>query len=148
METFSGRFWEIPGNVLKLELLKMFIDHKNALVFFQAVSGKSSWSFSHRWTQYQREKNSYSASVHRTFSQRREKQGCFFSYFFVWVPIFDPTLVQYFIQIPHIIFVPLYQHMINDDLSKKISTFSGKVFSSELGSSPNWATANWNSFYT
>ena len=38
METFSGRFWEIPGNVLKLELLKMLIDHKNASVFFQAVS--------------------------------------------------------------------------------------------------------------
>ena len=28
----------------------------------------------------------------------------FFGYFLVWVPIFDPTLVQYFIQIPHIIF--------------------------------------------
>ena len=28
METFSGRFWEIPGNVFKLELLKMLIDHK------------------------------------------------------------------------------------------------------------------------
>ena len=28
METFSGRFWEIPGNVLKLELLKVLIDHK------------------------------------------------------------------------------------------------------------------------
>ena len=59
METFSGRFSEIPGNVLKLEKLKMFIDHKNASVFFQAVSGKSSWSFSYRWTQYQGEKNSY-----------------------------------------------------------------------------------------
>ena len=59
IETFSGRFWEIPGNVLKLELLKMLINHKNALVFFQAVSGKSSWSFSYRWTQYQWEKNSY-----------------------------------------------------------------------------------------
>ena len=34
----------------------------------------------------------------------REKQGCFFGEFFVWVPIFDPTLVQYFIQIPHLIF--------------------------------------------
>ena len=56
IETFSGRFWEIPGNVLKLELLKMLIDHKNVLVFFQAVSGKSSWSFSYRWTQYQWEK--------------------------------------------------------------------------------------------
>ena len=56
METFSGRFWEIPGNVLKLELLKMFIDHKNTSVFFQAVSGMSSWSFSYRWTQYQCEK--------------------------------------------------------------------------------------------
>ena len=28
----------------------------------------------------------------------------FFRLFFVWVPIFDPTPVQYFIQIPHIIF--------------------------------------------
>ena len=38
----------------------MFIDHKNASVFFQAVSGMSSWSFSYRWTrQYQWEKNSY-----------------------------------------------------------------------------------------
>ena len=53
METFSGRLWEIPGKVLKLELLKMLIDHKNALVFFQAVSGKSSWGFSYRWTEYQ-----------------------------------------------------------------------------------------------
>ena len=59
METFSGRFWEIPGNVLKLELLKMLIDHKNTSVFFQAVSGMSSWSFSFRWTQYQWEKKSY-----------------------------------------------------------------------------------------
>ena len=59
METFSGRFWEIPGSVLKLELLKMLIDPQNATVFFQAVSGKSSWSFSCRWTQYQWEKNSY-----------------------------------------------------------------------------------------
>ena len=56
METFSGRFWEIPGNVLKLELMKMLIDHKNASVFFQPVSGKSSWSFSYRCTQYQWEK--------------------------------------------------------------------------------------------
>ena len=104
METFSGRFWEIPGNVLKLELLKMLMDHRNASVFFQAVSGTSSWGFSYRWTQYQWEKNSYEAFVHCAFSQRREKQGCVFGYFFVWVPIFDPTLVQYFIQIPHIIF--------------------------------------------
>ena len=53
METFSGRSWEIPGNVRKLELSKALVDHKNALVFYQAVSGKSSWSFSYRWTQYQ-----------------------------------------------------------------------------------------------
>ena len=36
---------------------------------------------------------------------REEKNNdVFFGYFFVWVPIFDPTLVQYFIQIPHIMF--------------------------------------------
>ena len=52
-ETFSGRFWEIPGNVRKLETSKTLVDHKNVLVFYQAVSGKSSWSFSYRWTQYQ-----------------------------------------------------------------------------------------------
>ena len=38
------------------------------------------------------------------FYPEKKKQGCFFGYFFVWVPIFDPTLVQYFIQIPNIIF--------------------------------------------
>ena len=53
METFSGRFWEIPGNARKLELSKTLVDHKNALVFYQAISGKSSWNFSYRWTQYQ-----------------------------------------------------------------------------------------------
>ena len=30
------------GPALRLELLRMLIDHKNASVFFQAVSGKSS----------------------------------------------------------------------------------------------------------
>ena len=34
----------------------MLLDHKNTSVFFQAVSGMSSWSFSYRWTQYQWEK--------------------------------------------------------------------------------------------
>ena len=53
METFSGGFWEITGNMRNLELSKTLVNHKNALVFFQAVSGKSSWSFSYRWTQYQ-----------------------------------------------------------------------------------------------
>ena len=36
-----------PGNVWKLDLSKILIDHKNVLVFYQAVSGKSSWSFSY-----------------------------------------------------------------------------------------------------
>ena len=35
---------------------------------------------------------------------REEKNKDVSRQFFVWVPIFDPTLVQYFIQIPHIIF--------------------------------------------
>ena len=40
---------------------KIPIDHKNALVFYQTVSGKSSWSFSYRWirTQYQLDKISH-----------------------------------------------------------------------------------------
>ena len=46
---------------------------------------------------------------------------------------FDPTLVQYFIQISHNCFFARYQHIINDDLNKKKTIpFSGKVFSSEL----------------
>ena len=114
METYLGRFWEIPGNVWKFELSKILIRevlqnefwydfrkcpreisagmeitvlkaimhvntvntvpaeisrgpfrksyrnfakppyyHKNALVFHQTFSGKFSWSFSYRWTQYQ-----------------------------------------------------------------------------------------------
>ena len=81
METFSGIFWQIPGNVLQLKLLKMLIDHKNALVFFQAVSGKSSWSFSYRWTQYQREKR---ATTHPfiAFLAREEKNKDVFSAIF------------------------------------------------------------------
>ena len=38
-------FWQILRNsrkYVKLELSKILIDHKNALVFFQAVSGMSS----------------------------------------------------------------------------------------------------------
>ena len=104
METFSGRFWEIPGSVLKLEVLKMFIDHKNTSVFFQAVSGMSSWSFSYRWTQYQCEKTTTKHQFIALLAREEKNKDVFFGYFFVWVPIFDPTLVQYFIQIPHIIF--------------------------------------------
>ena len=63
---------------VKTWVIKKLVDHKNTSVFFQAISGMSFWSFSYRWTQYQWEKNSYQASVHRAFSQRREKQGCFF----------------------------------------------------------------------
>ena len=33
---------------------------------------------------------------------------------------------------PHNVLLPVISIMINDDLSKKITTFSGKVFSSEL----------------
>ena len=36
METISGRLWEIPGNVRKLELSKTLADHKNALVLYRA----------------------------------------------------------------------------------------------------------------
>ena len=81
----------------------MLIDHKNASVFFQAVSGKSSWSFSYRWTQHQWEKT---ATKHPFIAllAKEEKTRMFFGYFFVWVPIFDPTLMQYFIQLRHIMF--------------------------------------------
>ena len=41
------------------------------------------------------------------------------------MPIFDPTLVQYFIQLPTYFFFARYQHMINDNLSKKNHEMKG-----------------------
>ena len=82
METFSRRFWEIPGNVLKLELLKMLIDHKNTSVFFQTVSGMTSWSFSYRWTQYQWEKKTATKHQFIALLAREEKTRMFFRLFF------------------------------------------------------------------
>ena len=55
-----------------------------------------------------------------------EKTRTFFCYFFDWVPIFDPTLVQNFIQIPICFFIARYQHIIKDDLGKKIPHFRGE----------------------
>ena len=128
----------------------MLIDHKNALAFFQAVSGKSSWSFSYRWTQYKEKKKT--ATKYCPFiallAREEKNKDVFFGNFFVWVPIFDPTLMQYFIQIPHIIFCfPLSAY---DKLmmiwAKKITTFSGKVFSSELPAGP--LDLNFRSYFT
>ena len=104
METFSGRFWEIPGNVLKLELLKMLIDHKTP-----RYSSKQSLECLREvfLTNEPNTNEKKTATKHQFIACLafwREKQGCLFGYFFIRVPIFDPTLVQYFIQIPHIIF--------------------------------------------
>ena len=59
----------------------MLIDHKNTSVFFQAVSGMSSWSFSYRWTQYQWEKT---ATKHQFIAllAREEKNKDVFSAIF------------------------------------------------------------------
>ena len=103
METFSGRFWEIPGNVLKLELLKMFIDHKTP-----RYSSKQSLECLPEvfLTDEPNTNEKKTATKHQFIAllAREEKNNDVFGLFFVWVPIFDPTLVQYFIQIPHIIF--------------------------------------------
>ena len=110
------------------------IDHKNASVLFQAVSGKSSWRFSYRWTQYQWEKIATQHPFIALLARGRENKGCFSAIFFFSVPIFDPTPVQYFIQIPHKIFccpVSAYDKWWFEQ-KKKITTFTGKVFSSEL----------------
>ena len=47
-------FGQIPGNMWKLGWSKILIEHKRPWVFYPAVSaaGKSSGSFSYRWTQY------------------------------------------------------------------------------------------------
>ena len=70
-------------------------------------------------------KNNHQLITHSAFW--REKQGCFFGSIFVRVQIFDPTLVQYFIQTHHIFFCSFSKWF-----EQKIITFSGKVFSSEL----------------
>ena len=89
-ETFSGRFWEIPGNVLKLELLKMLINYKNASVFFKAVSGKSSWSFSYRWTQYQWEKTATKHLFIALLAREEKNKDVFFCFFSFECPFSTP----------------------------------------------------------
>ena len=147
METFLGRFWEIPGNVWKSWICRTFslitkilwFSVKQFLENFPEVflTGESNTN----------KKNSHWASVHHASSTTLAKKNwdnhahvaqardlssmhapmfglraCFnffgqcssshrstieeknkdvsFGYFFVWVPIFDPTVEQYFIQIP------------------------------------------------
>ena len=60
----------------------MLIDHKNASVFFQAVSGMSSWSFSYRWTQYQWEKKTATKHQFIALLTREEKNKDDFSAIF------------------------------------------------------------------
>ena len=71
------------------------------------------------------------ASVLRAFSLLKRKKGCFCGDFFRLSANFRPYTGTIFHEITHIIFAR-YQHMINDDKRKKITTFSGKVFCSEL----------------
>ena len=103
VETFSGRFWEIPKNALNLSYRKL-LDHKNTSVFFQAVSGMSSWSFSYRWTQYQWEKT---ATKHQFIAllAREERNNDVFRQFFRLSAhfrphssaIFHPSTPQFFL---------------------------------------------------
>ena len=90
METFSGRFWEIPGNVLKLEILKMLIVHKNTSVFFRAVSGMSSWSFSYRWTQYQWEKTATKHQFIALLAREEKNKDVFSAIFSIECPFSTP----------------------------------------------------------
>ena len=90
METFSGRFWEIPGNVLKLELLKMLIDHKNTSVFFQAVTGMSSWTFSYRRTQYQWEKTATKRQFIALLAREEKNKDVFSAIFSFECPFSTP----------------------------------------------------------
>ena len=104
METFSGRFWEIPGNVRKLELSKTLVDHKNALVFYQVVSGKSSWSFFFTGEPNTNKENSDKASVHCAFSRLKRKTRLFFRRFFRLSANFRPHSCAIFHPNTHIIF--------------------------------------------
>ena len=107
METFSGRFWEIPGNVLKLELLKMSIDHKNTSVFFQAVSGMSSWSFSYRWTQYQWEKTATKHQFIALLGREEKNKDVFSAIFSFECPFSTLLLCNISSKYPHNFFLPV-----------------------------------------
>ena len=56
----------------------MVID-QNTSIFFQAVSGMSSWSFSYRWTQYQWEKKTATKHQFIALLAREEKNKDAFS---------------------------------------------------------------------
>ena len=88
---FRGRFRDILGNVWKLEWSKIPIDHKNALVFYQTVSGLLPEVFLTGELNTNKEKQLLSISSSR-FWPFEEKNNVFSATF--RVPIFDPALVQ------------------------------------------------------
>ena len=72
--------------------------------------------------------NSDKASVHRAFSRLKRKTRTYFRRFFRLGASFRPHSCAIFHPNTHIIFFARYRHMINDDLRKKITTFSGKAY--------------------
>ena len=107
METFSGRFWEIPGNVLKLELLKMLIDHKTPRYSSKQFLEILLEVFLTDEPNTNEKKTAAKLPFIALLAGEEKNKDVFSAIFFVWVPIFDPTLVQYFIQIPHNFLLPV-----------------------------------------
>ena len=107
MDTFSFRFWKIPGKVRKLEWSKTSVHHKTPGFSTKQSLESLPEVFLTGEPNTNEKKTARKHQFIALLAVWREKQGCIFGNFFVWVPIFDPTLVQYFIQIPHIVFCPL-----------------------------------------
>ena len=68
----------------------MLIDHKNTSVFFQAVFGMSSWSFSYRWTQYQWEKTATKHQFIALLAREEKNKDVFSAIFSFECPLSTP----------------------------------------------------------
>ena len=91
--------WKLFGQILrnsrkcvKLESLKMLIDHKHASVFFPAVSEKSSWSFSFRWTENQWEKTASEHPFIALLAREEKNKDVFSAIFSFECPFSTPLL--------------------------------------------------------
>ena len=117
MDTFSGWFWEIPGNVRKLELSKTLVDHKTPWFSTKQSLESLPEVFLTGEPNINKKKT---ATKHQFIALLavEEKNKDVFSAIFSFECQFSTLL--YFIQIPtYFFFAARYQHMINDDLSKK-----------------------------
>ena len=68
----------------------MIIDHKNTSVFFQAVSGLSSWSFTYRWTQTNEEETATKHQFIALFAKEEKNKDVLSAIFSFECPFSTP----------------------------------------------------------